>query len=346
VRRLTIISVAFPFAVVGGDPVGGAEQVLSQVDRALVQNGHRSIVIAAEGSRPAGELIGIPQPRGPIGPVEWSRTHEFLRRTLAQVLTSTPADLLHMHGSDFQSYLPPAGIPVLATLHMPFSSYARGVLEPQRPRTWINTVSRHQKIANQNSAAFVGAIENGIAAAPGPPVRRTRSFALALGRICPEKGFHLAIEGAKAAGVAFALAGRAFAYPEHQSYLEHQIKPRLDRARRWIGPVSGARKWRLLRSARCLLAPSLVEETSSLVAREALAAGTPVIAYPKGALADIIEPGRTGFLVHDVEEMARAILRSRDLNPEDCRRVARERYSADRMTREYLELYRRLIEAA
>lgn len=344
-RRLTVISVAFPFAAVGGDPVGGAEQVLSRVDRALVKNGHRSIVVAAEGSRPAGELVSVPQPRGAIGPREWARAHDFVRQTLAEIMASARADLLHLHGSDFQHYLPPPGIPVLATLHMPFSSYAPGLLEHQRPRTWFNTVSRHQTVDAPAHARLIGPIENGIELDRSRPVRQNRSFAVALGRICPEKGFHLAIEGAKSAGVSFALAGQTFAYPEHQSYFKLQIRPRLDHARRWIGPVRGTRKWRLLRSARCLLAPSLIAETASLVAREALAAGTPVIAYPNGALADMIEPGRTGFLVHNVQEMARAILRSSELDPEDCRRVAIERYSAVRMTREYLELYWRLIEA-
>ena len=83
--------------------------------------------------------------------------------------------------------------------------------------------------------------------------------------------------------------------------------PRLDRRRRFLGPLGFARKRRLLAAARCLLVPSLARETASLVAMEALACGTPVIAFPNGALAEVVEDGRTGFLVENTREMAAAI---------------------------------------
>ena len=91
--------------------------------------------------------------------------------------------------------------------------------------------------------------------------------------------------------------------------------------------------------------PSLAQETSSLVAMEALAAGTPVIAFPNGALPEVIEDGRTGFLVKNTDEMARAIDQCRGLDPEVCRRVARERFSSERMARSYLELYEKVTNA-
>src|SRR5206468_1110363 len=93
---------------------------------------------------------------------------------------------------------------------------------------------------------------------------RKRGYALALGRICPEKGFHLALEAAHEAGCALLLGGQVFPYPEHQRYFDTQVAPRLDRCRRYLGPVALARKRRLLAGARCLLAPSLVPETSAM----------------------------------------------------------------------------------
>ena len=111
---------------------------------------------------------------------------------------------------------------------------------------------------------------------------------------------------------------------------------------RWIGPVAGHRKLRLLAQARCVLVPSKVRETSSLVAMEAIAAGTPVIAYRVGALPDIVEDGRTGFVVDDVEAMAAAIGKVGRIDPDLCRARARERFSLERMTRAYLERYREL----
>jgi len=167
-----------------------------------------------------------------------------------------------------------------------------------------------------------------------------RGFALALGRICPEKGFHVAIEAAKRARAKLILAGEIFPYAAHQAYYREEIAPRLNGERRFVGPVGFARKRRLLNQARCLLVPSLVAETSSLVSMEALACGTPVIAFPSGALAEIVEHGRTGFLVRDEAEMAEAIRAVRGLKAEDCRGAARERFSADRMVERYFDAYR------
>ena len=343
-RKLTVVSVAFPFAVVSADPVGGAEQILSRIDRALAAAGHRSIVIAAEGSLSAGELVSMPACSGPIGRSEWNRAHGYLRETISQVVARSDADLVHMHGVDFQYYLPPPGVRVLATLHLPQTFYPPGSLDLTRPRTWINTVSRYQHERARHHPRVARLIENGVAAPPNATPRK-EPFALAMGRICPEKGFHLALDAAKAANVPLKLAGSISNFPEHRQYFENEIKPRLNQSRQWVGPVYGDHKWRLLQSAQCVLVPSLVPETASLVAREALAAGTTVIAYPSGALAEIIEDGRTGFLVNNVEEMTKALSRTREIDPLCCRRIAEERYSAFRMAEEYLDLYQELVRA-
>jgi glycosyltransferase involved in cell wall biosynthesis len=126
------------------------------------------------------------------------------------------------------------------------------------------------------------------------------------------------------------------------TFFQREIVPRLDGSRRFIGPVGFARKRRLLTAARCLLIPSLAPETSSLVAMEALACGTPIIAFPSGALPEIVEHGRTGFLVRDEQEMAEAIGAAGTLEPENCRMAARERFSIGRTIERYLELYRQL----
>jgi glycosyltransferase involved in cell wall biosynthesis len=169
-----------------------------------------------------------------------------------------------------------------------------------------------------------------------------RNFALMLGRICPEKGVHLALDAARLAGISLLIAGEVYDYEAHRRYFEEEVRPRLDRQRRFLGPIGFARKRRLLNAARCVLVPSLAPETSSLVAREAAASGTPVIAFPNGALAETVEHGRTGFLVEDVEAMAAAIRDAGALDPETCRRVARERFRADTMIAAYLDVYARL----
>lgn len=102
----------------------------------------------------------------------------------------------------------------------------------------------------------------------------------------------------------------------------------------------------MLAAARCLLVTSRCEETSSLVAMEALASGTPVIAFRVGALPEIIDHGLTGFLVDDVEGMAEAILEVGRIDPRDCRRAAEQRFSADRAMTGYLGAFDQVIRAA
>ena len=122
------------------------------------------------------------------------------------------------------------------------------------------------------------------------------------------------------------------------------MQPRLDARRRFVGPVGFARKRRLLTAAQCLLVSSVVSETSSLVAREALACGTPVVGFAKGALPETIEHGRTGFLVDTVDEMAEAISHTRNLDPALCREAARQRFSLEAMAARYFALYERLAQ--
>jgi glycosyltransferase involved in cell wall biosynthesis len=142
------------------------------------------------------------------------------------------------------------------------------------------------------------------------------------------------------------LAGQVFPYDGHERYFREQIVPRLDRQRRFIGPLSFARKRRLLTAARCVLLPTLAPESSSLVAMEALACGTPVVAFPAGALPEIVEHGVTGFIVPDAEAMTDALGELDRIDPRECRAVAETRFGADRMHESYLALYRELAHGA
>jgi glycosyltransferase involved in cell wall biosynthesis len=334
---LTVLNVAYPLAPVGPDAVGGSEQILTQLDRALTVAGHRSIVIACEGSQTAGELVAVPRITGDLDQAAVARARERHAAAIKRVLRRHRVDVIHLHGIDFHTYLPPPVPPVLATLHLPVSWYPREALLPGRPGTWVNCVSQSQHQDLQPNPLALAPIENGVEVSRARHAKRR--FALLLSRICTEKGVHLAIDAAKQANMPLLIGGEVFPYPEHCRYFEEDVRPRLDRWRRFLGPIGQKRKRRLLAAARCVLIPSLVAETSSLVAREALAAGTPVIAFPSGALTETIEHGRTGFLVEGVEAMSAAILRANVINPEVCRAVAAERFSLARMTAAYLEVY-------
>jgi len=342
---LTVLSVAYPFAPVGADSVGGAEQVLGHIDEALVCAGHCSIVIGCEGSTVAGRLLPVPRVSGMLDEGEIEAAHSRHRRAINAALERWPIDIIHLHGVDFHRYLPRANVPILVTLHLPVSYYPTEALHPG-PGVWINCVSQSQHATCAPDPQLLPPIENGVANNFFTSRHAKRGFALMLARICPEKGVHLAIEAAKRAAVPLLIGGGVFSYPAHQRYFEQEIRPRLDRWRRFIGPIGLRRKRRLLAAARCLLVPSLVPETSSLVAREALASGTPVVAFARGALNEALEHERTGFLVNDESQMAEAITRTSIIDPATCRSSARERFSLERMTRQYNATYRSLFYSA
>lgn len=317
---LTVLNVAWPSGHVGPDAGGGAGQILHQLDRGLVRAGHRSIVVARTGSDVAGELVA--------GPV-------------SRVLDRTRVDVVHLHGHDFAEHLPPDGVPVVATLHRQPSGYPGHVFALERPRTSLVCVSASQaRRCPPGTPGLVATIPHGVPT-DALAVRSARGgFALAVGRICPEKNVHVALEAGARARVQVLLAGEVC--PDHASYFHEQIAPRLDERRRFLGPIGFAHKRLLMAAADCVLVPWLAEETSSLVAMESLACGTPVIAFRSGALPEIVEDGVTGFLVDDGDAMADAIRRARSIEPEICRRTARARFSGARMVGEYLDLYRRL----
>jgi glycosyltransferase involved in cell wall biosynthesis len=340
---LTVLSVAFPFAPVGPCGVGGAERILAELDAALVAAGHRSLVVACAGSLVAGELFAAPMPERALVSESDRNWHRWrFQAAIDRALSKHKVDLIHMHGMDFDQHVLPPGIPMLVTLHVPCEWHRPEVLEAYAGRVQFQAVSAFQRRSTPKLLGDIPVIENGVGL---PAIRLDRErddFALALGRICPEKNLHEALAAGTKAGTRVLIGGHVFPYREHSDYFEDKVQPLLNGepvAHRFLGALETERRQRLLARAKCLLHPTLAPETSSLVAMEALAVGTPVIAYRSGALPEIVEDGVTGFLVDNVDEMADAIGRVHEIRPENCRAAAEKRFSRDRMTREYLDLY-------
>jgi hypothetical protein len=116
-----VLNVAYPLAAAGPDAVGGAEQILSALDRALVRLGHASIVIACEGSRADGTLVAI-EAEEVLDAAAKARAQSRTRQAIALARRRWQVDLVHLHGIDFQAYLPDDG-PTLVTLHLPLDWY-------------------------------------------------------------------------------------------------------------------------------------------------------------------------------------------------------------------------------
>ncbi|HWR53893.1 MAG TPA: glycosyltransferase [Bryobacteraceae bacterium] len=336
---MTVLSVAYPLAPVRDDTAGGAEQVLAMLDRALTNAGHHSVVVAAEGSRVAGTLVATPRADGTLDKqAEW-KAQAAHRNAIERALQRWPVDLIHFHGQDFAAYQPARSVPAVVTLHVPRAWYGAELPE-QRPEAHFVCVSEAQRQTWPQDFRISAVIENGVDAnAMGTRVSKRR-FALWLGRVSPEKGTAIALDAAQMAGTALLVAGEVYAYEAHKRYFQAEVLPRLNSgAGRFIGPAGFARKRRLLTAARCLVITSQAEETSSLVAMEALACGTPVVTFPAGALRSIVEHGRTGFVASTVEQMAEGIRCADEIDPAVCRAEARERFPAARMAARYVELY-------
>ncbi len=365
-ERPLILSIAFPFAPIGPGAVGGAEVILSELEAALPSLGFGSVVVAHAESRPGGQLYPVAVPAGEITDAVRSTVEEAQQAQLDRALTENPVALVHMHGLDFHAYRLPPSVPVLVTLHLPPAWYPETIWTLP-PHYHFVCVSASQRRACPPAAQHrITVIDNGVPLPPADSLRPTGRYALMLARICAEKNLAAGLDAARLAGLPAMLGGEVFPYPDHVRYFAEEIEPRLTRTgaghtgrytgrdtgtpaeARFLGPVTGPAKARLLARAACLLIPSLAPETSSLVAMEAAAAGIPVIAMASGALPEIVEDGRTGFLVPPgagegtTEAMAAAIGRLPTLDRRICREVAEARFALPRMLADYAQLYRTL----
>jgi glycosyltransferase involved in cell wall biosynthesis len=332
---------------VGPYGVGGAEQILSELDAALVAEGQRSLVAACAGSLVAGELFPAPMPERALINESDRRWYRWrFQEAIDRAFSKYKVDLIHMHGMDFDEHVLPPGIPTLVTLHAPFARYRPEAWARHSGITHFQCVSETQRLSRPSALSEVSVIGNGVPLPDNDIHRKREEFAVTIGRICPEKNVHEALEAGTLAATRVLVGGHLFRFQEHGEYFHNRIEPLLGQEgmkHSYLGPLEAGRRQRLLARARCLLQPSLAPEVSSLVAMEALAAGTPVIAYRSGAFTEIVEDGVTGFLVDNIAEMAEAIRNVDRISHEACRASAEQRFSRDRMVRHYFDLYGALL---
>jgi glycosyltransferase involved in cell wall biosynthesis len=231
------------------------------------------------------------------------------------------------------------GTPLVHTLHGPFTAETAAFYARHGHKAALVGISRAQLASAPRDLGPIGSIPNPIDLRTWPLQERKGDYLLWVGRMTPEKGPHRAIAAARAVDVPLVLAG--VIQPGQQAFFDREVAPHIDGERvRFIGEVGGAPKRSLFARARGLLMPIRWNEPFGMVIVEALACGTPVIAFPEGAVPELVIEGKTGFLVDDERAMAVAIGRLPQISARDCRTWVSKNCDVEVVAAAYERIYR------
>lgn len=246
-------------------------------------------------------------------------------------------DLIHSH-YDFMAltYSRLVRTPVLTTIHG-FSSPQIMPVYQKYCAGYFVSISDSDRAPGLN---YLATVYNGIDLALYPLQPSSGSALVFLGRIHPDKGVHLAIDTARATGLPLLIAGII----QDEAYFRQQIEPHLDQQIQYLGAVDVAGKNALFARARGLLHLNTIPERFGLVMAEAGAAGVPVIAMDLGSCREVIEDGKTGFLVNTASQAAQAVTRLGEIDPATCRQRVEQRFSVNTMVEAYERVYARIFD--
>jgi glycosyltransferase involved in cell wall biosynthesis len=315
---------------------GGSERIVAWLTDALVERGHEVVLYAVADSQTSAELNGWPdQPLRGWLPAEAHTAMEMAHLLRAEA-DLAGFDVVHCHlGLETAALTRSWRVPSLHTMHGGIFPHMVPAFQQLIDLTWIS-ISDSQR-APVPDANWATTIHHGIPVGRYPVGATRGDYVVHLGRIAPEKGTHLAIAAARAAGVPLVIAAKVD--PVNQAYYEEQVAPLLGDGVHFIGEVGEAAKLDLLSRAKALLFPIQWDEPFGLVMIEAMACGAPVIAFPHGSVPEVVVDGRSGLIVQDETEMAQAIRQVGALRPQDCRHRVETRFSVQRMARAYERVY-------
>jgi len=319
---------------------GGTERVIWWLTEALVDLGHDVTLFASGDSVTSATLV----PCAPTG-LRLAGINDHLASLIAMqdrvLARQDEYDVLHFH-TDFLHFptFRHVAHKCVTTLHgrQDFPDFWPAYRA--FPEMKLVSISDDQRrpIADAN---FIGTVHHGLPPGLIPAGDGTGDYLAFIGRISPEKRPDRAIEIARRAGLKLKIAAKVDR--ADQAYYDERIKPLLDGPDvEFIGEIGDAQKPAFLGGARALLFPIDWPEPFGLVMIEAMAAGTPVIAWRNGSTPEVIEHGRSGFLVESITEAVAAVHDSADLPRAGVRAAFEQRFTAERMARDYLSLYRTL----
>jgi glycosyltransferase involved in cell wall biosynthesis len=321
---------------------GGTERIVSYLTEELLRQGHQLTLFASGESLTKGNLVASCDRSLRLNPdcVDYL-VHYVLQ--LEQVFQlSNSFDVIHFH-IDYLHFplFRRQGIPNVTTLHgrldladlvplyREFSDMAVvSISNAQRnPLPWLN---------------WQGTVHHGIPVELYEVKRDQGSYLAFLGRISPEKRVDRAIEIAKSVNMKLKIAAKIDAVD--REYTEREIRPLLDHpVVEFIGEIGEREKQEFLGNAYALLFPIDWPEPFGLVMIEAMACGTPVVAFPRGSVPEVIDEGITGFIVQSIEEAVVALEKIQHFDRERCRQVFERRFSATRMANDYVKIYETLL---
>jgi glycosyltransferase involved in cell wall biosynthesis len=328
---------------------GGTERVVSYLTEELVRRGHEVTLFASGDSVTTARLVA-PTDRSlrldPSRPDPLMHHFLLLERVFRE---AQQFDVIHFH-CDYLHFPISRRVPVvsLTTLHGRLDLPGLRTLFREYRDMPVVSISRSQR-SQLPVASWTGTVHHGL---PADLYRfqewdgtRDRGYLAVLGRISPEKRVDLAIEIATRAGWPLKIAAKVD--PADREYFEAVVKPLLDRPGiEYIGEIGENEKQDFLSGAAALLFPIDWPEPFGLVMIEAMACGTPVIAFGRGSVPEVITPGISGFIVDGVAGAVAAVGRLASLNRRDCRAEFERRFTVAHMAANYLDIYRRLTGAA
>jgi glycosyltransferase involved in cell wall biosynthesis len=317
---------------------GPWERVVSLLTEGLVSRGVDVTLFATADSETQASLRSV-CPKGyeedpGIMPKVWECLH------IAEVFEhASEFDLIH-NQFDFLplTYSRLVDTPVLTTIHGFSSSAIVPVYRKYNERAFYVAISNADRDPNLD---YVATIHHGIDIDSFTYRPARGEYLLFFGRIHPDKGAHEAIEIAKKAGLRLVMAGII----QDKPYYDHYVKPQLDsNAVIYVGSAGPKQRDELLGGAAALLHPIRFEEPFGLSVVEAMACGTPVIAFSRGSMPEIIKDGHNGFLVDDIGEAVAAVGRIDEIRRQDCREWVERRFTVARMVDDYLRVYQTVLD--